>query len=179
MKQNDLVNLLIYQFQIIFYKYFLLGTSSGSRSSARAGNPLAAGGTTTATTGAPAAAKKGGGAKDKGADDKTASKQQSQLASSSSITEVQGKDFFCSRLYIFIVELIEEPLSEWLSRELTPNEMEAIINIQKSARGFLQRRILLARTPGTEKNLLIQRVLQSAMTILKTDTAKSASLLFR
>lgn len=57
--------------------------------------------------------------------------------------------------------------------------MEAIINIQKSARGYLQRRILIARTPGTEKNLLVQRVLQSTMTTLKADTSKSASLLFR
>jgi hypothetical protein len=57
--------------------------------------------------------------------------------------------------------------------------MEAIINIQKSARGFLQRRILLARTPGTEKNLLIQRALQSTMTTLKADATKSASLLFK
>ena len=57
--------------------------------------------------------------------------------------------------------------------------MEAIINIQKSARGFLQRRILLARTPGTEKNLLVQRLLQSTMATLKADTARSASLLFR
>jgi hypothetical protein len=57
--------------------------------------------------------------------------------------------------------------------------LDAIINIQKSARGFLQRRILLARTPGTEKNLLVQRTLQSTMTILKADAAKSASLLFR
>jgi hypothetical protein len=62
---------------------------------------------------------------------------------------------------------------------LAPNELDAIINIQKSARGFLQRRILLARTPGTEKNLMIQRTLQSTMTTLKVDAAKSASLLFR
>jgi hypothetical protein len=70
-------------------------------------------------------------------------------------------------------------MSEWLTRDLAPNEMEAIINIQKSARGFLQRRILLARTPGTEKNLLVQRALQATMTTLKADAAKSASLLFR
>jgi hypothetical protein len=70
-------------------------------------------------------------------------------------------------------------MSEWLTRDLAPNEMEAIINIQKSARGFLQRRILLARTPGTEKNLLVQRALQTTMTTLKADAAKSASLLFR
>ena len=57
--------------------------------------------------------------------------------------------------------------------------MEAIINIQKSARGFLQRRIIHARTPGTEKNLLIQRALQATMATLKADTFKSASLLFR
>ena len=57
--------------------------------------------------------------------------------------------------------------------------MDAIINIQKSARGFLQRRTLNARTPGTEKNLLVQRALQSTMAILKNDTTKSAILLFR
>jgi hypothetical protein len=57
--------------------------------------------------------------------------------------------------------------------------MDAIVNIQKSARGFLQRRILIARTPGTEKNLLVQRALQSTMTTLKADAAKSASLLFK
>lgn len=57
--------------------------------------------------------------------------------------------------------------------------MDAIINIQKSARGYLQRRILIARTAGTEKNLLAQRILQATMTTLKADTNKSASLLFR
>ncbi len=70
-------------------------------------------------------------------------------------------------------------MSDWLTRELSSSEMEAIVNIQKSARGFLQRRILLARTPGTEKNLLVQRVLQSTIVTLKADTTKSASLLFR
>jgi hypothetical protein len=77
------------------------------------------------------------------------------------------------------LKFLDEPLSDWLTRELSSNEMDAIINIQKSARGFLQRRIMHARTPGTEKNLLVQRALQSTMTTLKADAAKSASLLFR
>ena len=51
--------------------------------------------------------------------------------------------------------------------------------MQRMARAFLQRRVLLARTVGTEKNLIIQRVLQNTMTILKTDPLKSALLLFR
>ena len=75
--------------------------------------------------------------------------------------------------------IVEEPLSDWLTRELSANEMDAIINIQKSARGYLQRRILIARTPGSEKNLLAQRILQTAMATLKADPNKSASLLFR
>lgn len=57
--------------------------------------------------------------------------------------------------------------------------MESIISIQKVARGFLQRRILVARTPGSEKNIAAQKLLQSTMTILKTDAAKSAIILFR
>ncbi|CAF3557642.1 unnamed protein product [Rotaria sp. Silwood1] len=73
----------------------------------------------------------------------------------------------------------EESIPDWLNHDLTSNEIECIINIQKVARGFLQRRILLARTPGTEKNLLTQRALQSTMAILKADVTKSALLLFR
>lgn len=70
-------------------------------------------------------------------------------------------------------------MSDWLTRELSSSEMEAIINIQKTARGYLQRRIILARTPGTEKNLLVQRVLQSTMKILKENSPKYESLLFK
>ncbi len=66
-----------------------------------------------------------------------------------------------------------------LTRELTINEIASVTNIQKSARGFLQRRIILARTAGTEKNLLIQRILQSTMSLLKVDSIKSAALLFK
>jgi len=74
---------------------------------------------------------------------------------------------------------LEEAISDWLTRELSSSELEAIINIQKVARGYLQRRIVHARTPGTEKNLLVQRILQSTMTILKADPTKYASLLFK
>jgi hypothetical protein len=163
--------------------YFVyLGTSGGSRSSARAANAPGAGGTAAATTAAPAAGKKGGGGagggKDKGADDKAGGKQQPQLASSSSMGELQGKFSLFSSIFA-LLNIVEEPLSDWLTRELSANELEAIVNIQKCARGYLQRRILLARTPGTEKNLLVQRALQSTMATLKADTTKSASLLFR
>ncbi|CAF1130028.1 unnamed protein product [Rotaria sp. Silwood1] len=137
-------------------------TSGASRNSARAGNAPGAGGTGAATTGAAATGKKGGGGKDKGSDDKAATKQQSQLSTSLSTAELQ-----------------EESIPDWLNHDLTSNEIECIINIQKVARGFLQRRILLARTPGTEKNLLTQRALQSTMAILKADVTKSALLLFR
>ncbi|UJR30270.1 hypothetical protein I4U23_017808 [Adineta vaga] len=115
-----------------------------------------------APTGTSTTAKKGGGGKDKGGTDDKASKQQQQLAASLSVSDLQ-----------------EEPVSDWLTRELSANEMDAIVNIQKSARGYLQRRILNARTPGTERNLLIQRALQGTMTILKNDMTKSAVLLFR
>ena len=57
--------------------------------------------------------------------------------------------------------------------------MSAIVSIQKIARGYLQRRILLTRTPGTEKNLQAQQALQASMVALKADVPKSAGLLFR
>lgn len=137
-------------------------TSGGSRHSARAGNAPGAGGTTAGN--APAAGKKGGagGGKDKSVDEKSTNKQQPQVTAPTTITDVP-----------------EEPLSDWLTRDLSPSETEAIINIQKTARGYLQRRIMQARTPGTEKNLLVQRILQSTMTILKADPTKYASLLFK
>ena len=78
-----------------------------------------------------------------------------------------------------IFDLSEETIPEWLNRDLSAAEMESIISIQKVARGFLQRRILIARTPGSEKNVLAQKLLQTTMTILKTDAAKSAIILFR
>ncbi|CAM4739728.1 unnamed protein product [Rotaria magnacalcarata] len=137
-------------------------TPGASRNSARAGNAPGGGGTTAAATATATAGKKGAGGKDKNVDDKAASKQQSQLNASLSTTELQ-----------------EEALPDWLNRDITVVEIESIVNIQKVARGFLQRRILLARTPGTEKNLLTQRTLQSIMTILKTDVPKSSILLFR
>lgn len=70
-------------------------------------------------------------------------------------------------------------MPEWLNHELTASEMGAIVSIQKITRGYLQRRILLTRTPGTEKNLQAQQVLQTSMTALKADVPKSAGLLFR
>ena len=66
-----------------------------------------------------------------------------------------------------------------LPHESSLNDIAAIVNIQKSARGFLQRRIDLARTAGTEKNSIIQRILQSTMSLLKNDSNKSALLLFK
>lgn len=69
-----------------------LGTSGGSRNSARAGNAPGAGGTGAATAAAPAGGKKGAaGGKDKGADDKAAGKQQGQAPATSSMAELQGK----------------------------------------------------------------------------------------
>ena len=75
--------------------------------------------------------------------------------------------------------MLDEPLSEWLTRDLTGSELNAILSIQKIARGYLQRRIILTRTPGTEKNLQAQQFLQNSMMILKADAAKTAALLFR
>ena len=75
--------------------------------------------------------------------------------------------------------ILDEPLPEWLNHELTASEMNAIVSIQKIARGYLQRRILLTRTPGTEKNLQVQQALQTSLVALKADVAKSAGLLFR
>ncbi len=73
----------------------------------------------------------------------------------------------------------EESLSDWSIREFNIDEIDTIISIQKIVRGFLQRRIDLARKSGTEKNLLIQRILQSTMSLLKNDSNKSALLLFK
>ena len=75
--------------------------------------------------------------------------------------------------------ILEESPSSLLTQELSENDMISIINIQKSIRGFLQRRIAVARMPGTEKNLCIQQTLQSSMSSLKTDQKKSSLLLFR
>jgi hypothetical protein len=62
---------------------------------------------------------------------------------------------------------------------LSIDEIDAITSIQKMTRGFLQRRIDLARKSGTEKNITIQRALQSTMSLLKVDSNKSALLLFK
>jgi len=66
-----------------------------------------------------------------------------------------------------------------LTKTLDEEEIEAIFSIQKVIRGFLQRRINLARQLGTEKNLQIQQVLQSSMCLLKADANKSALILFK
>jgi hypothetical protein len=105
MKQDDLVKRYLF---INCKSYFVnIGTSGGSRSSARVGGAPGAVGTTAATTGAPAVGKKGGGGagggKDKGADDKVTGKQQPQLASSSSMAELQGK----SALFTYILALLK------------------------------------------------------------------------
>lgn len=73
----------------------------------------------------------------------------------------------------------EELPSDWLTRELSFDEMDAILDIQKITRGFLQRRINVARQSGTEKNLTTQRILQSTMNLLKNDLNKSSLLLFK
>ncbi|CAF0738248.1 unnamed protein product [Adineta steineri] len=73
----------------------------------------------------------------------------------------------------------QETISDILTRELSINEMHSITNIQKCIRGYLQRRMMQARTVGTEKNLFIQRLLQSTMAVLKLDSMKSASILFK
>lgn len=70
-------------------------------------------------------------------------------------------------------------LEDALSRQMRINEIKAIKSVQKIARGFLQRRIDLARKSGTEKNLFIQRVLRSTLSLLKADSNKSALLLFK
>lgn len=73
----------------------------------------------------------------------------------------------------------EEGGSDWLSRELSSAEINAIISIQKFARNFLQRRIDRAQKRGTIKNLIIQRALQSTLFVLKIDFQKSALVLFK
>ncbi|UJR16262.1 hypothetical protein I4U23_003169 [Adineta vaga] len=99
--------------------------------------------------------------KDKSLDEKSTVRQQLSLSHSLPLPEVQ------------------ELSSNLLTRELSSNELQSVTNIQKTARGYLQRRIMLARTSGTEKNLLTQRLLQSTMTTLKLEPMKSASLLFK
>lgn len=74
---------------------------------------------------------------------------------------------------------LEVSFSDFLNRESNENETKAIINIQKTIRGFLQRRIANARTAGTPKNLLMQQILQANMSVLKADQKKSALLLFK
>lgn len=98
--------------------------------------------------------KRGGGGRDKSSDDKIVSKQHS----------VYDQD---------------DPPTDWLTRDLNFDEIDAIINIQKCARGFLQRRIDHARQSGTDKNITTQKILQSTMNLLKNDFNKSASLLFK
>ncbi|CAF1269415.1 unnamed protein product [Adineta ricciae] len=105
--------------------------------------------------------KKSSTGKDKSTDEKSNLKHHMLLTRSSPLSEIQ------------------ESSSDLLTRELSVGELRSVTNIQKSARGFLQRRIMLARTGGTEKNLLTQRLLQSTMTVLKHESAKSASLLFK
>ena len=75
--------------------------------------------------------------------------------------------------------MTDEPTSEWLLRDLTALELNAVLSIQKMARGFLQRRVLFTRTPGTEKNIQAQQLLQNSMATLKVDAPKTAALLFR
>ena len=99
---------------------------------------------------------------------------------SSSISDVQGhldtEERFETK---FFPKILEDLLSDWLSREMTTNEIDAIRSIQKAARGFLQRRIDLGRRSGAEKNLFIQRALRSTLSLLKADANKSALLLFK
>ena len=162
--------------------YALAGTSRTGRHSARAAPVLLGPNGPVATPSVPSVTgKKGGGGKERSGDDKAAGKQQSQVPVTSSITDVQG---YSERtvLFFYVIDrsiFLEEPVSEWLTRDLTFREIEAVTNIQKCVRGFLQRRIRLARTPGTEKNAQTQRILQLTMTHLKADAAKSASILFR
>lgn len=52
-------------------------------------------------------------------------------------------------------------------------------HIQKVAREFLHHRVVLARRPGTEKNLRVQQILRSNMAILKMDPMKAAVFLFK
>ncbi|CAF4694484.1 unnamed protein product, partial [Rotaria sp. Silwood2] len=118
-------------------------------------------GSSSAIIGTPSTSKKGIGAREKNNDDRSSLKQQFSSTNSSSTSDIQ-----------------EEPLSDLLSHVFSVNELESIINIQKSIRGFLQRRIALARTSGTEKNLFIQQILQSSMSLLKADQNKSTLLLF-
>lgn len=134
---------------------------SASRNSARVGGAPGAG-AASAAGGSTAAGKRGAGGKDKTGDEKATGKQPPQLASSTSISEAQ-----------------DEPTSEWLLRDLTALELNAVLSIQKMARGFLQRRVLFTRTPGTEKNIQAQQLLQNSMATLKVDAPKTAALLFR
>ncbi|CAF1533433.1 unnamed protein product, partial [Rotaria sordida] len=127
-----------------------------SRHSARAA------GSSSASTGTSTPSKRTIGGREKNVDDKPSLKQQFSLTNSSSTLDMQ-----------------EESLSDLSTRELNVNEIVAITNIQKSIRGFLQRRITFARTSGTEKNLFIQQILQSNMSLLKADQNKSALLLFK
>ncbi|CAF2133241.1 unnamed protein product [Rotaria magnacalcarata] len=114
-------------------------------------------GSSSVPTGTNIANKKTIGSRDKNSDDKTTLKQQPPSTS----------------------DRQEESSSSLLTQELSEHEMISIVNIQKSIRGFLQRRIALARMPGTEKNLRIQQILRSSMSSLKADQKKSSLLLFR
>ncbi|CAF3652930.1 unnamed protein product [Rotaria sordida] len=138
------------------YEAKRLVVRSLSRHSARAA------GSSSASTGTSTPSKRTIGGREKNVDDKPSLKQQFSLTNSSSTLDMQ-----------------EESLSDLSTRELNVNEIVAITNIQKSIRGFLQRRITFARTSGTEKNLFIQQILQSNMSLLKADQNKSALLLFK
>ena len=134
----------------------LLGATSANRHSTRTDGRSSAG-----------TSRRTGGSNDK-------------MKHSSSISDVQGrldtKEMFETK---FFRNILEDLLSDWLSREISIDEIDAITSIQKAARGFLQRRIDLGRRSGTEKNLFIQRALRSTLSILKANANRSALLLFK
>ncbi|ELT91375.1 hypothetical protein CAPTEDRAFT_224147 [Capitella teleta] len=65
------------------------------------------------------------------------------------------------------------------NREWMPDDLVAVVRLQKLWRGYYARKIKTARTPGTELNLKTQELLQKAYTAIEANTESHGLALFR
>ncbi|XP_033740802.1 androglobin-like isoform X8 [Pecten maximus] len=71
---------------------------------------------------------------------------------------------------------VENP---WANREPTTEEQVAAIKIQKVGKGYVVRKLLNARTPGTEENTRAMEALQKSWAILEQNIEQNGLYLFR
>ncbi|OWF38911.1 Androglobin [Mizuhopecten yessoensis] len=71
---------------------------------------------------------------------------------------------------------VENP---WANREPTTEEQIAAIKIQKVGKGYVVRKLLNARTPGTEENTRAMEALQKSWAILEQNIEQNGLYLFR